>query len=413
MTSSRGQAVAPAKRRRALAPPGLAFWLLGGAFAVTMFGTTLPTPLYVLYQAKLHFSALMVTIIFAVYAGGVLAALLLFGRASDEVGRRRVLLAGLLCSALAAVAFLLAQGLALLFVGRLLSGLSAGIFTGTATAGLVDLAGERRAQQATLVGTAVNMLGLGVGPLVAGALAQFAPLPLRVPFWVDLGLVVAAAAAIVAIPETVDVAERPRLHLSRPEVPPALRATFIRAATAGFAGFAMLGLFTAVVPSFLGKLLGDPSHVLSGAVVFSVFAASAAGQVVLAPRFGSRALPSGCAGLIAGMGLLAGGLAAKQLGLIVAGALVAGLGQGLSFRAGLQALNTEAPPERRGSVASSFFLVCYVAISLPVIGEGVAETALGLQTAGIAFSIAVIAVAAVALGLLVRRGGASTQTELG
>src|ERR1700679_1356051 len=101
-----------------------------------MLGTTLPTPLYGLYQEQLGFSELMVTVIFATYAVGVIASLLLFGRLSDEIGRRGALLPGLALSALSAVAFLLAHGLAPLLVGRLLSGLSAGIFTGTATATL-------------------------------------------------------------------------------------------------------------------------------------------------------------------------------------------------------------------------------------------------------------------------------------
>jgi MFS family permease len=114
------------------------------AFAVAMLGTTLPTPLYVLYRQRFKFSELMITVIFATYAAGVIAALLLFGSLSDEIGRRRTLLPGLALSGLSAIAFLAAQGLGLLLVGRVLSGLSAGIFTGTATAALVDLAGPGR-----------------------------------------------------------------------------------------------------------------------------------------------------------------------------------------------------------------------------------------------------------------------------
>lgn len=382
---------------RLVAPRQVAFWLVALAFLVTMLGTTLPTPLYVLYQQKLGFSALMTTIIFAVYAVGVLATLLLFGRASDELGRRRLLLPGLACAALSAVAFLLAQGLAPLFVGRVLSGFSAGIFTGTATATLVDLGGEGQAERPTLVATAVNMGGLGLGPLLAGVLAEVAPLPLRLSFWVDLALVLAAMLALWTMPETVEIPEHPHLHVSRPDLPSEVRPTFVPAATAGFAGFAVLGLFTAVVPSFLDKLIHQSSHALAGAVVFSVFAASTLGQIGLVRRFGRRALPVGCIGLIAGMGLLAVALAVKSLALVIASAIVAGLAQGLSFRAGLEAVNSRAPVARRGGVASSFFIVAYTAISLPVVGEGIAANSLGLQSAGIAFAIAVAVVSAIAL----------------
>jgi MFS family permease len=389
--------------RRPVASRRSGFWLVAGAFSVTMLGTTLPTPLYVIYQQELGFAPSMITVVFAVYAAGVLAALLLFGRASDQWGRRRVLLAGLGCAALAAVTFLLAQGLALLFVGRVLSGLSAGIFTGTATAALVDLAGEGQGRRATLVAAAFNMGGLGLGPLVAGLLAQFAPMPLRLPFWVALGLVLLAAGAVWAVPETGSIPAHPHLRISRPDLPPEVRPVFVRAATAGFAGFAVLGVFTGVAPSFLLDVLHEGNHVLSGAVVFTVFAASTLGQIVLVPRLGRRALAAGCMGLIIGLGLLASGLATTSLVLVIAAAVVAGLGQGLTLRGGLEAVNSRAPAERRAGVASSFFMVLYVAIAGPVIGEGVAADHIGLQPAGIAFSIAVSAVAAIALAMLVPR----------
>jgi len=382
-----------------------AFRLMALAFAVTMLGTTLPTPLYVLYQRQLGFSTLMVTVIYAVYAVGVLTALVLVGQLSDEIGRRRTLLPGLLCSVLSAVAFLAAHGLPLLFAGRLLSGLSAGIFTGTATAALVDLAavGRVTAERASLVATAANMGGLGSGPLLAGVVAEFGPAPLRLPFAVDLGLLAVAVAGMWFVPETVrNARRRPRLRAARPRVPAGMRGEFVRAATAGFAGFAVLGLFTAVAPSFLGKVLGVHSPALSGALVFTVFAASTVGQATLVPQLGSHSLPAGCLGLIAGMALLAAALLAESAGLLVAGAVVAGLGQGVSFRAGLTAVNARAPGGQRAAVASMFFIVVYVALSLPVVGEGLAAEAIGLRAAGIVFTAGVAVLAAGVLASLVR-----------
>lgn len=386
---------------------GPAFAIVAYAFAVAMLGTTLPTPLYAIYQSRWSFSALVLTVVFATYAVGVIAALVLFGRLSDQVGRRRALLPGLGLSALSAVMFLLAHGLALLFVGRLLSGLSAGIFTGTATAALVDLAGDERRGRATLVATACNMGGLGLGPLLAGLLAQFAPAPTRLPFAVDLALLVPAAAGVWAMPEPVAELSPARLRVQGVHVPSEVRATFVRAAMAGFAGFALLGLFTAVAPSFLGEVLGMGSHALSGAVVFAVFAASTAGQLA-SQRVSQRlALPVGAGVLVVGMGLIAGALAAGSLALLVAGAVTAGLGQGVSFRAGLGAVNAGSPPERRGEVASSFFVVLYVAISIPVVGIGVAADAFGLRPAGVAFSAIVAGLALAALASLWRRRLAS------
>ena len=73
-------------------PPRIAFLLAAYAFAATMLGTTLPTPLYPIYQAQMGFSQLLVTVIFAAYAAGVICALILFGGLSDQLGRKRLLL---------------------------------------------------------------------------------------------------------------------------------------------------------------------------------------------------------------------------------------------------------------------------------------------------------------------------------
>jgi MFS family permease len=377
------------------------FVLATYAFAVTMLGTTVPTPLYVFYKARFGFSELMITVIFATYAAGVISALLLLGRASDVVGRRPILLLGLVLSALSAVVFLVANGLALLLLGRILSGFSAGIFTGTATATLVDL-GERP-DRSTLVAAITNMGGLGCGPLLAGILAQLAPLPLRLSFWADLGLLLPAFAGVLVMPEPVRVSPGQRLRPQRLNVPREMRATFIPAAMAGFAGFAVMGLSTAVSPAFLGRV-GVMSDVVVGLVVFGVFAASTVGQLLLEVIPRERAVPIGCVGLIVGMALLALGLGELSLGLLVAGAIVAGAGQGLSFRAALAAVNEAAPPDQRGEVASSFFVVAYFAISIPVIGEGLLAQAAGLQTAGIVFAALVALLAAVVVSILLGRG---------
>ncbi|GHO84749.1 putative multi-drug efflux transporter [Dictyobacter formicarum] len=384
------------------------FVLVSYAFAVTMMGTTLPTPLYPIYQQGIGFSSLLVTVIFATYAVGVIAALLLFGQLSDEIGRRWVLLAGLLLSAASALAFLFAGDLTLLFVGRMLSGLSAGIFTGTATAALVDLAPQEEQRKATLIAAGVNMGGLGLGPLLSGVLAQYAVQPLRLVFIINLILLVLAIAGILMIPEPVEVKTNVRLRLQRLRVPAQVRATFIHAAIPGFVGFAVLGLFTAVAPEFLNQTLHIPNHALTGLVVFAVFASSTVGQLLL-ERFPQRlTLPAGCIGLIIGLVLVASGLQAHSLALLVTGAVVAGLGQGLSFRAGLAEINARSPSTQRGEIASSFFVVLYVAISIPIIGVGMAAQIFGLQVAGIAFSAIMAILALIALIILVTRPDAQS-----
>ncbi len=381
--------------------------LIGAAFTVTMLGTTLPTPLYPALETRFGFGELMTTVLFAVYPVGVTTALLVCGHWSDQVGRKPMLQAGLLFSALSAIAFLLPASLAWVFVARVLSGFSAGIFTGTATAAIVDFAARDAKFSAGLVAAAANMGGLGLGPLVAGVLAEWASHPLRLPFLVDLLLVVGASVCVMLVPEPIHPLARPRLHPQWIQVPREIRPLFVRAAIAGFAGFAVLGLFGAVSPAFLGDVLHQTSAALTGVIVFSVFVASIVGQVVSLRLNTTRGMVAGCAALIAGMVLLGLSLVLGSLALLVMGGLVAGLGQGMSFRAGLGSVTAASPPDQRGRIASAFFVALYVGIALPVVGEGAAASTLGLVPAGVMFAALVGLLAVTVLILLTRADSTS------
>ncbi|MCK7627126.1 MFS transporter [Streptomyces sp. RS10V-4] len=375
-----------------------------GVFAIGMAGTTLPTPLYGLYRHQLGFSELVVTVVFATYAVGVIAVLALAGNLSDHTGRRPVLFAGLALSAASALCFLLEGGLPLLLLGRLLSGFAAGLFSGAATAAVLELARPGRESRAGFAATAANMGGLGCGPLLSGVLAQYAPHPLALPFLVHLALLAVAAGLTWLLPETVADPHLPRSpRPQRLRVPPEVRPVFTPAAVAAFAGFALLGLFTAVAPSFVAQTLGVGNLAVSGAIVCSVFAGSTLGQA-LTGRLGARAaLPAGCLVLVAGLLLVGASLAATALPLLVAGAVCGGTGQGLAFRAGLTAVGAAAPEQHRGGTLSAFFLVAYLGISLPVVGVGALTQGLGLRGAGLTFAGCVIAVAVAVGGYVLRR----------
>jgi len=378
------------------------FVFVAYAFLATMIGTTLPTPLYPLFEQRYSFGELMVTVIFGVYAFGVIAGLLVFGNLSDEIGRKPVLLIGLAFSAASAFLFVFAGSLVPIFAGRIASGLSAGVFTGTATAMLVDLAPGGRRRVASFVAVIVNLGGLGLGTLLAGLLADYCRSPLRLPFIVDLGLLVPALLGLLMTPETVQRTAF-RLRLQRLKVPTEVRGVFIRGAAAGFGSFAVAGVFSSVAPVFLGQILGRTSHALAGAVVFILFTASIVGQLIVSRLSDRRALVSGCVLLVGGVGLLALALGIESLAALIAAASVVGLGQGLVIGAGLAAINQRAPVEHRGETASSFFVVMYVGLSLPVIGVGVAAHAFSLRTAGIGFSAAVAVLVLAVLASLTRQ----------
>lgn len=385
---------------------GSGFALLAYAFAAIMLGTTMPSPMYALYSENMHFAVAETTVIYATYAGGVLTALLVFGSWSDSIGRRPVLLAGTLCALASAVVFLNAETVAQLLVGRVLSGLSAGLFTGTATAAIIESAPPRWHTRAPAVATIANMGGLSSGPILAGLLVQYAPEPLRLPFVVHIVLTVIAAIAVLVVPETVPFATTPRtgtIRLQRLSVPPPVRPIFIIAGLAAFAGFAVTGLFAAVAPAFVAEVIGIGNHALAGLIAGSIFAASAASQIVAVRIEPRRAVALGCAVLVAGMVVLAAALQFSSLTALVAASLISGLGQGISFSRGLAAVAERTPAEARAAVNSAYFVVAYVALSIPVVGAGLAAQAWGLRTSGTLFALAVGVIAAACLVAILRK----------
>ncbi|WP_267465348.1 MFS transporter [Nocardia abscessus] len=370
---------------------------VGYAFAVVMLGTTMPTPMYTSYAAELGFSLSMSTAIFAMYAAGVVAALILFGRWSDVLGRRPLLMAGLAFSAASSLVFLTAGSVWQLLLGRALSGLSAGIFTGTATAMIVEAAPARWKTRAHVVAGVANIGGLGIGPTLSGALIQYGPWPLRCVFAVHLAMVGLAVLAIRQTNETVAAQPRSRPTVQRLSIPPEARQVFIRAATAAFAGFCVIGLFASVVPTFLNQSLHVHNQAIAGLLVSSTFAASAAAQVLTRALPVPNAMILGCTALILSAALVGAALSARSVPILIAAAVIAGVGQGTSFSKGLGAVVEAAPPSQRGEIASTYFVVAYFAISVPALGVGLAAQHWNLSHIGIVFGAILGAVATVSL----------------
>ncbi len=376
--------------------------VLAAVFAVVMASTTVSTPLYPFYEARFGLSPLAITVVFAAYGVGVMGGLAVAGRLSDHIGRKPPLLTGLAIALVAMALFLAAQGLALLLAARLLIGVTAGLFTGTATAWLVDLGTDR--VRATKLAVVANLGGLALGPALGGVLAQYARAPIRTVYAVELALM---AAGLVLLSRTVpETRPRDRFDLDfRGIVPPAeVRDVFLPAATAGVAAFGVSGVFGSVGPGMLGTVLGITEPTASGALVAALFVTSVAGQE-LARRFPpAAALPGGCVALAAGLALLAAALLAESVAALVAAAVVAGVGQGAIVGAGLGLLTARAPLERRGQVSSTYFLVLYVGLVVPVVAFGVVEDGIGLVDTGYVFS-ALVGAAALVSGEVVRRRG--------
>ncbi|WP_236720159.1 MFS transporter [Rathayibacter sp. VKM Ac-2630] len=325
---SRPAPAGPSSRRPEL-PHGPGSWVIAAAFLAVMAFSTVPTPLYAIYQARDGFPAFVVTVVFAAYAVGVVASLFLAGHVSDWLGRRRILLASILVEVLAAIVFLLWPEVPGLLVARLLTGLGVGALTATATAHLSELRAVARPEEgpgtSRAVSTLVNMGGLALGPLVGGVLAVTVDRPLVVPYEVFLVLLVVLGVGVALVPETVERREvLPAYRPQRLAVPAESRGAFLSAAVGAFAGFAVFGLFTSLAPTFLAGRFGETSHLVAGAVSFGVFAAGAVAQLVSARLAARPALLLSASALAVGLVLVAVGAVTAVLWPFVAGGSAGG-----------------------------------------------------------------------------------------
>jgi MFS family permease len=370
---------------------GVGFWLIAAVFLVSMAFSTVPTPLYPIYQQQDGFSSFTVTIIFAVYAVGVVTSLLLAGHVSDWVGRKRVLFPALAVQALAAVLFLAWPALPGLIIARFLTGLGVGMITATATAFLLELHAAHRPDAGRgrfeLVSAAANLGGLGTGTLIAGALAQFVTAPLRTPYVVFLVLLALSAAAVAAVPETVVAPDvRPRYRPQRIRVARGDRIGYAVATASAFTAFAVFGLFTSLAPSFVAGALHHPGRLLAGSIVFLVFGTAAVTQAASGRLTGRQRFTAGLTAQAGGLLVLATGMHLASLPLFLIGGAVAGAGAGVLFKSAVGAVAAMAPAHERGEALAGLFLIGYLGLIGPALGLGIATRYLPATTAMLWFS---------------------------
>jgi MFS family permease len=378
-------------------------WLAACAIGLLYVGSTILTPLYPTYQREFHFSELIVTAIYAVYVIGNLAVLFFFGRLSDQIGRRRTVLIALILTCGSTLLFLFAGNVMWLFPARILNGFAAGLGAGALTAWIAELepAGDR--VRAARVASAFNLGGLAFGALLAGALAQFAPWPLRTSYVVFLLLLVMMIVLLRWVRETVTEPARELSLRPRVGVPRDLRLAFVAPAAIAFAAFALGGFYAALAPDLLVRGLHHREPLLIGGIVALFFACGAA-TVPLARRLqGRAAIIAALALLWAGLCLLLLAEALHSMALLVLASVLTGASMALGYRGSLQIINEIAPERQRAELVSSFLLVCYSANSLPVIGVGLLSLIAGPAIAHRVFAAVLVALATLACAIGLRR----------
>lgn len=395
------------------------FWAVAFAFLVVMMFATLPSPLYGLYRTRDHLSAVTITVVFAIFAGGTIITLLREGRIAARFGRRGAMLGGVATMMVAAVVLAAWKALPGLLIGRLLTGVAIGLAAGVAIPYLIELRlrDDPKASPvgARNLGTAVNVGALGIGPLVAGCLAQWVAQPLTVPYIVMIVLGAIAIFGVAGAPETGTPApraaaqDRPAGPVRRPRLP-------VPAAAATIAAFAASGLFAGLSGLILATTLHQTSRALSGATLFLVFAAGVAAQLGTSRLEASRVLAFGTISMIVGLVLLvvAVRLSTPSLALFMIGGALIGAGAGAIYKGTTGIVLEATAPENRVAMTSALVIAVFVGLSVPVVGAGIALDA-GVSTPDTVLGFAIFVALGVSLSgwaLLGRRpAGAQHAAE--
>lgn len=407
-------------------------------------GAYIPSPFYTAYQHAFGFSDLMLTAIYAIFAIISAPALLLFGSTYDALGPRPVLRVSVIFAAVGSACFLLASGPIWLLVGRAAQGIALGAVTGAATAMIVTRTGRGAPGRASFIASIAFVAGTAMGPLVAGAAAQFIPGPLAVPYIVHLGLLAYGWVRVERLGGR--GAPRGRWRPTWPHVPRSIRAPFASAAASGFLAWTAAGIFLALGPSLLvgyglgghelgthnldghnlgssttataGDTIGLPGGLdamalsggveptivlLSAAIVGLVLVCSIFAQLLTGKLNAYTAQKAGSGALIAALVLLAVTGASGSLTVFLVVSIIAGFGHGLAYRGAASVVDAIAPDGTRGAVTASLYLAFYLGTGIPTIAVGVitvfvplTEAVSALAWAGAGLGIAAILTSAAA-----------------
>jgi MFS family permease len=389
-------------RRRTL-PAGLA--LAGAALAFTSMylAAGALTPLLVVYKEQWDLAPSQLTVAFAVYAIGFLAAALVLGSLSDHLGRRPVLIGALVVQLVSNLMFLVAPGVGWVIAGRIVQGLASGAATGAFTAALVELAPPHRKWLGPILGSVGLTGGLAVGSLLAGLAIQLTSSANTIAFVVLSALTIVGGVAVVASPETIRRGPGAlRSMIPHVAIPSAARIEFLAAAPVVAAVWMLAGLSGGLAPSMVHSVFHHDSGLLDGLAGFIAPAVSVVIGLAFARVRPRSAMTIGIyASILGSIGIFAGA-SAGSLVTMFAGQAIAGLGFGAAFTAALGLVIPLVAPHERAGVVAGIYVVSYLGLGVPVVLAGQLTDAIGVVPTVGWYSVVVVLLALFSLGAQVR-----------
>jgi MFS family permease len=375
-----------------------AAWMVTAVFILS----NTATPLYVHWQQEMGFSAGTLTVIFAAYIVGLLAALLVAGQLSDRFGRKPVLLPGLAAAIIACFLFATASSVVALGIARFLTGLAVGVIVSAGMASVVDLGGLHQKRLASLAASVAMVLGAGLGPLLAGVLAQTLSRPVVPIFAIELAVLASAFFVAGTLP-----LKRVRSHaeegwrLRLPAVPRQNRLHLTFGIAVFAPGITATSFVLSLGPSLLSKLLDVTSPLIAGGMACIMFLTATGIQFAVKRLHIRTIFLIGATATILSMIAIAIAVNASYAALLVVAAVLAGAGQGLGQLGGLTLIGIHVPAHRRAEANAVLNIGAYVPAGLLPVCTGYLIDQIGLAAGATTFA-AVLAIAAATAALFVR-----------
>jgi predicted MFS family arabinose efflux permease len=381
---------------------GLILLFLASIIVSFLAASSAPTPLYALYAARWGFSPLATTVVFGAYALAVLLSLLTFGKLSDHVGRRPVLLTALVVQAVAMVQFATAGGLGTLLDARIVQGIATGALLAAAGAAMLDV--DRR--RGALANSSAPGAGTAAGALISALAVQYLPAPTHLIYLVLLSVFAAQAAGVLGMAETAP--PRPgalRSLVPDLRLPRAVRSEVAIAAPVLFAVWALAGFYGSLGPALASIVLHSSSVVYGGLSLFILAGMASVSALVFNRATAQSVLYLGIAALTAGIAVTLAAASAHSAAGFFTGTAIAGVGFGSGFQGSIRLVVPAVGDQDRAGVLSVLYVVVYLGLGVPAVIAGVLVTEVnGLLATAREYGAAVVVLAALALaGLLVHR----------
>jgi len=389
---------APASRVRRL-PRSVSFVVASFALVLVFAAAGSPVPLFNLYRGQDGVTNSDLGMISVGYFFAAAIALLVFGRLSNHLGRRPVAIAALTNSALSCLLLARVDGALPLLVARILQGVGCGLASSGLGSYAVDSAPSRPRWLAAVVTGSAPMVGVPLGALASGALAQYGPAP-RVLVFELVGVLLVVCALLLAVsPETM-TQSRGALASLRPRLqwPKDAGRMLVAAGAVFVATWSLGGFFQAFGPSVVSERLGSSSPLVTASVFASVMVLNPIGG----PAFG-RFTPSTAVrtGMVLFVLAVAGIVASLHAGAIlpfIGASLVVGLAQGAASTGGIRALLAKATTSERAGLLATIYLISYSGTAVPGLIAG--RLARSLDLFQIAEGYAVLGVGAALLAII-------------